>query len=79
MQIDQDDRTAIALKAFSLFGAGEIIGSILQGFVIDSCGPRSATGLLMVILIAMTALTCYNLKFLQFGILSYIMNFLWGL
>jgi len=62
----------------SFFGLGEIFGSQVMGMVIDKVGANKATFMNLANILAMIAITIYNLHDLTYNYLSFFMCFVWG-
>ena len=61
------------------FGVAEVIGSIIEGQIIDKLGNRTAT-MFNLLVISVTIITvCLNIWTLRFGVHSFLMCGCWGL
>jgi predicted MFS family arabinose efflux permease len=61
-----------------MFGIGELLGCFFIGYIVDKFGSRPATYVNIVIMGSMGAITVlYCLRY-EFGVLAYLMCFLWG-
>ena len=64
--------------AMIMFGIGELLGCFFIGYIVDKFGSRPASYVNIVIMGSMGANTVlYCLKY-EFGVLAYLMCFLWG-
>jgi sugar phosphate permease len=64
--------------AMIFFGVGEILGCFFIGWVVDKYGSYKATLVNCVIMTAMGIVTVIYAIVYDFGILAYVMCFLWG-
>lgn len=60
-------------------GVGEFVGALTEGYIIDKLGNRTASIINIVLIAATTALVCWNILHLTFGIQSFIMCGFWGM
>ena len=73
------EKSANALFALVFLGVGEVIGGILEGFLIDKCGNKPAIIINILVIVSAILTACYNCWQLRFGYMSYAMTGLWGL
>ena len=64
--------------AMILFGVGEILGCFFIGWVVDKYGSKRATYVNCAIMIAMGSITVLYTFIYNFGVLAFLMCFLWG-
>ncbi len=64
--------------AMILFGIGEILGCFFIGWVVDKYGSHRATIFNCVIMSAMGLVTVLYAIIYDFGVLAFLMCFLWG-
>ena len=75
---DEQEKFKQSMSAMILFGAGEILGCFFIGFIVDKFGSKIASLFLIIIMIAMTAITLTYCIVWEFGWLAFLMCFLWG-
>lgn len=62
-----------------LFGFGELIGSYLQGYIIDRWNTKKATLSIILFVSMMIMVTITAIKWNSYGFITFFMTFLWGL
>lgn len=77
--LDEKIQTSNALFAMVPFGVAEIIGSIVEGQIIDKLGNRTAIMFNLVVISVTIIIVCWNIWYLQFGFGSFLMCGCWGL
>ena len=60
------------------FGFGEIFGGFFIGYIVDKLGSKVAIVCNLVIILIMFGVTIAFIQVFEFGILAYLMCFLWG-
>jgi len=75
---DQQLQFQKSLLAMVALGAGEMIGSLIQGQVVDKVGNRTPVIIIVVSLMVTIAVTLFYIKKMEFGWLAYVMTGLWG-
>ena len=73
-----DQKNEKALFAFVVFGFGELVGSLLIGYVVDSYNSRVASILNMIEVWITVALTLLFLYEPSYNTLTFAMAFMWG-
>lgn len=64
--------------AMIMFGIGEILGCFFIGYIVDKFGSKPAGYANIAIMTAMTVVSVVYCIRYEFGILAYVMCFLWG-
>jgi predicted MFS family arabinose efflux permease len=64
--------------AMILFGIGEILGCFFIGYIVDNYGSYKATWVNCGIMTLMGISTIAYAAIYKFGLLAYVMCFLWG-
>ena len=60
------------------FGAGEVLGCFFIGFVVDRFGSKNGATVNVGIIAVMTAVTMAFVIMNEYGVLAFVMTFLWG-
>ena len=77
--LDEQQQTSNALFAMVPFGVAEVVGSIIEGQIIDKLGNKTAI-MFNLLVISVTIITvCLNIWTLRFGVHSFLMCGCWGL
>ena len=76
--MDEDHKESKALQGMIAFGAGEIIGGLLLGVIIDKIGSKYTCIINIVIVAVQGLVTILSINSAEFTALSYFMTFLWG-
>ena len=75
----KDKKLSMSLFAMIPLGLGEVIGALIIGKIVDKYGPKVGIVYIMTLtVIAFGVLFAYIAVF-EFGPLTFIMTFLWGL
>ena len=61
------------------FGAAEVLGGLLAGYVIDKFGSKKAVLVFVVSIAVQTVITVWSLKRMSFDWVTYLMCFSWGI
>ena len=65
--------------AMVALGAGEVLGCIFIGQVIDRYGSKIASVINVILIASTTLISLFFLSVNRFNYLAYMMTFLWGL
>ena len=60
------------------FGVGEVLGCFFIGFVVDKFGSKNGATVNVGIIAVMTGITLWFIIQNEYGILAFVMTFLWG-
>jgi predicted MFS family arabinose efflux permease len=60
-------------------GAGEIIGGIGMGIIVDKIGVKKSCFVNMFLILLQTILVCAYIVIDRYGYLAYIMTIVWGM
>lgn len=75
----QQTKTKYAFLCLISLGAGEIVGSIINGIIVDRKGQKVANAVFMIeAAIAFSLLLVYAIQY-KFTILAYIFPLFWGI
>lgn len=66
------------MLAMVLFGVGEILGCFFIGYIVDKKGSKYATIFNLAIMLIMGGVTIAYIQVYKYGILAYLMCFMWG-
>ena len=62
----------------AVFGAGEILGGLMHGLIIDRIGSKKTVLINIVILILMAIITIISIHSMKYNYLTIIMCLMWG-
>lgn len=75
----KDKKLSMSLFAMIPLGAGEVIGALIIGKIVDKYGPKVGIIYIMgLTVVAFGVLFAYTGVY-EFGVLTFFMTFLWGL
>ena len=74
----ENDQLVASLYGLSVLGLGEMIGSLLMGFVVDKIGSRVGCIFNMVNLIIVLVISLEQIKRNKDDMLVYAFTFVWG-
>jgi MFS family permease len=72
------DQFFYSMLAMTVFGVGEVFGCFFIGVIIDKHGSKKATVVILCIITLMSLMTFSYIIVWEFGVLAYLMCFLWG-
>ena len=77
-ELDDDHKESKALVGMIAFGAGEIIGGLLLGVIIDKIGSKYTCIINIMIVGVQGLVTILSINSADYNALSFLMTFLWG-
>jgi MFS family permease len=60
-------------------GFGEILGSLVIGYIIDKYGNKPTSYICMSLVALQTVIVMLYMKMDTYGVLAFVMTFVWGL
>ncbi len=72
-------KLSMSLYAMIPLGASEILGSLLHGRILDRHGNKAGVMWCMATLVGALVLVFVYLNIFEFGVVAFVMTFMWGL
>jgi predicted MFS family arabinose efflux permease len=77
--IKENEILSKALMSFIMFGVGQSISGLLMGKLIDITNSKKACLLNILMMAIVFVVSVRNLEVLEFGFISYLTCFVWGM
>ena len=61
-----------------IFGVGELLGGLIQGYIIDFIGSKNTCFINLTIIAIQGVVTIISIDQMQFNFMTFVMCFIWG-